>query len=226
MVTRAAELGATGACAEFAVADAGLIARKPRQLSYAEAASVPVVASTAWQMVFDYGHADCTKRVLVHGGAGNVGAYAVQFAKRTGSEVIATVLRRHLDYVRALRADQVIDVETARFEDRVKSVDIVIDTIGSAILDRSFEVVTPGGVIVSSAAVPDQDKAVQHGVRGVFFLVAVTTEGLARIADLFDSGQLTTNVGEVLRLAEARLAHEMLAGKPHKLGKIILMVDA
>jgi len=100
----------TGAYAEYAVADAAMIARKPKRLSYVEAASVPVVASTAWQMVFDHGQVDGSKRVLVHGAAGKVGAYAVQLAQRAGAEIIATVLTRDVDYVRTLRADQVVDV--------------------------------------------------------------------------------------------------------------------
>lgn len=216
----------TGAYAEYAVADAAMIAPKPIRLSYVEAASVPVVASIAWQMVCDHGQVDGAKRVLVHGAAGNVGAYAVQLAKRAGAEVIATAFTRDIDYVRTLRADHVIDVQTAHFEERVKDVDVVLDTIGGETLDRSFEVLKAGGVLVSSVAMPDRDKAARYRVRGVFFLVAVTTAGLTKIADLLDSGQLTTNVGEVLALAEACLAHEMLAGKPHKRGKIVLAVEA
>ena len=162
----------------------------------------------------------------MHGAAGNVGAYAVQLAKRSGADVIATAFTRDVEYVRTLGVDRVIDMQTARFEERATEVDVVLDTVGGEILDRSFEVLKPGGVLVSSVAMPDQDKAAQRRVRGVFFLVAVTSEGLTRIADLFDTGQLVTNVGEVLPLAEARRAHEMLAGKPHKRGKIVLAVDA
>jgi NADPH:quinone reductase-like Zn-dependent oxidoreductase len=117
-------------------------------------------------------------------------------------------------------------VQREHFEDGVKEVDVVLDTVGGETLDRSFAVLKPEGVLVSSVAVPDQDKAAQYRIRGVFFLVTVTSEGLTRIADLLDSGQLTANVGEVLPLAEARLAHEMLAGKPHRRGKIVLTVDA
>jgi NADPH:quinone reductase-like Zn-dependent oxidoreductase len=215
----------TGAYAEYAVTDAGMIARKPVHLSYVEAASVPVVASTAWQMVFDHGQVDNTKLVLVHGAAGNVGSYAVQLAKRAGAKVIATAFTRDADYVRTLGADQVIDVQATHFEDRVKDVDVVLDTIGGETLNRSFAVLKPGGILVSSVAIPDQDKAARCRIRGVFFLVTVTSEGLTRIADLLDSSQLKTNVGEVLPLAEARLAHEMLAGKPHKRGKIVLVTD-
>ena len=216
----------TGAYAQYAVADAAMIARKPKRLNHVEASSVPVVASTAWQMVFDHGQVDGTKQVLVHGAAGNVGAYAVQLAKRAGAEVSATAFTRDVEYLHTLRADQVIDVQAARFEERVNEVDVVIDTIGGETLDRSFTVLKTGGVLVSSVAMPDQDKAAQYRVRGVFFLVAVTSEGLTRIADLLDSGQLSANVGEVLPIAEARLAHEMLAGKPHKRGKIVLAVDS
>lgn len=216
----------TGAYAEYAVADAAKIAPKPRRLSDVEAASVPVVASTAWQMVFDYGHLDSTKRVLVHGAAGNVGAYAVQLAKRAGAEVIATAYTHEVEDVRTLHADHVIDVQTARFEDRVKDVDVVLDTVGGETLDRSFAVLKPGGVLVSAVARPDQDQAARHRVRGVFFLVTVTSEGLTKLAELLDAGHLITCVGDVLPLAEVRLAHEMLAGKPHKRGKIVLAVSA
>jgi len=214
----------TGAYAEYAVADAAMIAPKPKRLNYVEAATAPVVASTAWQMLFDHGQVDDTKRILVHGAAGNIGAYAVQLAKRAGAEVTATAFTRDLEYVHTLRADQVIDVQTDRFEQRVKDVDVVLDTVGGETLDRSFEVLGPGGVLVSSVAMPDQAKAARHHVRGVFLLVAVTSEGLTRIADLFDSGELAPNVGEVLPLAEARRAHEMLAGMPHKRGKIALAI--
>lgn len=216
----------TGAYAEYAIAEASMIALKPVRLTYVEAASVPVAASTAWQMVFDYGGVDNTKRVLVHGAAGNVGAYAVQFAKGTGAEVIATVFSRDVAYARALHVDRVIDVERARFEEKVKDIDVVIDTIGDETLDSSLEVLKPGGVLVSSVAAADQDKAARKGIRAIFFMVAVTSERLSRIAGLLDAGQLETNVGEVFALAEARIAHQMLAGRSHRRGKIVLAVDA
>jgi NADPH:quinone reductase-like Zn-dependent oxidoreductase len=214
----------TGAYAEYAVADAGMLAPKPERSSYIEAASVPVVASTAWQMVSDYGQLDRTKRALIHGAGGNVGAFAVQLAKLTGAEVIATAFTRDVHDVLNLRADRVIDVQKERFEDAVKDVDVVLDTIGGETLDRSFGVLKPGGLLISSVATPDPDKAARYGVRGVFFLVSVTTAGLGSLAAMIDSGQIRTAVGEVLPLAEARQAHEMLAGKPHRRGKIVLAV--
>jgi len=214
-----------GGYAEYAVADAGMIAIKPQRLGYVEAASVPVVASTAWQMVYEHGGVDQTKTVLVQGAAGNVGAYAVQFAKRAGATVIATVFTRDVDYVRSLGADQVIDVQTTRFEEHALDIDVVLDTVGGATLTRSFTVLKPGGVLVSSVTTPDPEEAARRGVHAVFFYVNVTTEGLNKIAELLDAGALRTQIGEAIPLSEARLAHEMLAGKPYKLGKIVLIVD-
>ena len=212
----------TGAYAEYALADAAMIATKPKRLSHVEAASVPVVACTAWQMVFDYGQIDGAKRVLVHGGAGNVGAYAVQFAKRAGAEVIVTAFPRDLEFARDLGADRVIDAKATRFETTVKNVDVVIDTVGGETQDRSFDVLKRGGTLVSSVSTPDQNKSKKRQIKGLFFIVAVTSQDLIRIADLFDAGQLATDVGEVLPLAEARLAHEMLGGRTHRRGKIVL----
>ena len=215
----------TGAYAEYAVAAASMLAPKPHSLPFIAAASLPVVACTAWQMVFDHGQADGTKRVLVHGAAGNVGAYAVQLARRVAKEVVATAFPADLEYVRTLGAHQVIDATACRFEEAVSGVDIVLDTVGGETLDRSFSVLAPGGVLVSSVETPDPVKASQHHVRGVFFLVRVSSPTLARLADLVVTGELVTAVGTVLPLTYARLAHEMLAGKPHSRGKIVLTMS-
>src|SRR5580765_2822361 len=215
----------TGGYATYAIAVAAKLAKMPPRLGFIEAASVPVVACTAWQMVFEHGAVDATKRVLVHGAAGNVGAYAVQLAKRAAREVIATAFSSGLAYVRALGADRVIDVQTSRFEEVLTDVDVVLDTIGVDMQDRSFAVLKPGGVLVSAVAEPDQRKAARHGVRALFFLVDVSSRRLEQLAALIEAGELTTNIGYVLSLADARIAHEMLAGRPHKRGKIVLRVD-
>lgn len=215
----------TGGYAEYAVASALGLAKMPRRLGFVEAASVPVIACTAWQMVFELGAVDATSRVLVHGAAGNVGAYAVQLAKRVAREVVATVSTDGVEYARALGAHRVIDVRESRFEDVVADVDVVLDTIGGDVQDRSFAVLKRGGIMVSAVSVPDQQKAAQRGVRAQFFLVDVSSSRLARIAALIDAGDLKPLVGDVLPLAEARLAHEMLAGRPHQRGKIVLRID-
>jgi NADPH:quinone reductase-like Zn-dependent oxidoreductase len=212
----------TGGYAEYAVASAAMLAKIPKGMGFIAAASVPVVACTAWQMVFEYGATDATKRVLVHGAAGNVGAYAVQMARRAAHEVIATALPKDLAYVQTLGANRIINVQETQFEDVLADLDVVLDTIGGDTQDRSFSVLKPGGVLVSAVSEPDQTKAARHDVRALFFLVDVSSTRLEEIAALIESGELSTHVGDVLPLAEARLAHEMLGGKPHKRGKIVL----
>ncbi len=213
----------TGAYAEYAVAKAAMIAPKPKTLNHVHAASVPVVAVTAWQMVFDFAQVS-GQTVLIHGGAGNVGAYAVQLAKRAGAVVIATASSDNASYVRRLGADGVIDYRVTRFEERVKEIDAVLDTVGGEILDRSYGVLKRGGIVVSSAAQPSAEKAETYGVRAVFFLVQVTTERLKKIGDLIDTEELKSEVGEVLWLDEALKGHEMLEGAPHRRGKIVIKV--
>ena len=214
----------TGAYAEYAVAKAAMLAPKPKSLNHTHAASVPVVAVTAWQMVFDFAQLSSGQSVLIHGGAGNVGGYAVQLAKRAGAVVITTASVENDSYVRRLGADGVIDYRAKRFEERVKEVDAVLDTVGGETLDRSYGVLKRGGIVVSSVAQPSKEKAEEHGVRAVFFLVQVTTERLIKIAELISAGQLKTEVGEVLWLDEARKGHEMLEGAPHRRGKIVIKV--
>jgi len=215
----------TGGYAEYALAAATRLAKMPGRLGFIEASSVPVVACTAWQMVFDYGAVEVTKRVLVHGAAGNVGAYAVQLAKRIAREVIATAFSDDVAYVHTLGADRVIDVKKSQFEEMLSDIDVVLDTIGGDTQDRSFAVLKRGGVLVSSVAEPDQQTAARRHVQARFFLVDVSSRRLEQLAAMIDAGALTTSVGDVLPLAQARTAHEMLAGKPHKRGKIVLRVD-
>jgi len=179
---------------------------------------------TAWQMVFDFAQLSSGQSVLIQGGAGNVGGYAVQFARLAGALVIATTSAKDVSYVRSLGGVGVIDYRATRFEERVKETDAVIDTVGGDTLDRSYGVLKRGGIVVSSAAQPSNEKAEHHGVRAVFFLVQVTTERLRKIAELIDAEKLRTEVGEVLWLDEARKGHEMLEGAPHRRGKIVIKV--
>ncbi len=213
-----------GAYAEFAVAQAAMIARKPETVSFDQAASAPVVAVTAWQMLFDYANATSGQSVLIHGAGGNVGAYAVQLAAQAGLHVIATASATDEPYVRNLGAATVIDYQTQRFEEIAPKVDIVLDLVGGETQRRSFAIIKPGGILVSVVSKPDSGSA--PDVRAVFFLVEVTTERLDKITGLFDRGRLTPRVGSVLPLEEVRTAHEMLAGAPHRPGKIVLEIVA
>jgi NADPH:quinone reductase-like Zn-dependent oxidoreductase len=215
-----------GAYTEYAIASAAMVARKPQGSSYVEAASVPVVAVTAWQMLFDYAQVKAGETVLIHGGAGNVGAYAVQLASQTGLQVFATASSGDAPYVRSLGAMTVIDYKITKFEKAVPPIDVVIDTVGGDTRERSFGIIKPGGILVSVVSEPMPQRRQSNGVRAVFFLVEVTTARLNKIADLFNRSKLTAQVGTVLSLEQARTAHEMLAGAPHKRGKIVLSVAA
>jgi NADPH:quinone reductase-like Zn-dependent oxidoreductase len=133
-----------GAYAEYAVASAAMLAKKPSSLSYVEAASVPVIAVTAWQGLFDQARLEAGQTVVIHGAAGNVGAYAVQLARRARLRSIATAGTKDIEYVRALGADKVVDYHTQRFEDEVKDADAVLDLVGGETLTRSFQVLRRG----------------------------------------------------------------------------------
>jgi NADPH:quinone reductase-like Zn-dependent oxidoreductase len=216
----------TGAYAQYAVASAGMIAPRPARLSDVEAASVPVVAVTAEQALFEHAGLVSGQTVVIHGAGGNVGAYAVRLARRAGLRIIATVGAREIEAVRSLGAEEVIDHRAMRFEDAVKNVDAVIDLVGGEVQARSFEILKPGGVLVSAVSQPDQEVATRRGVRALFFLVNVTTAHLTRIAAMIDAGELVPNVGAVLSLADARVAHEILEGaRPRPGGKIVLSVS-
>jgi NADPH:quinone reductase-like Zn-dependent oxidoreductase len=158
---------------------------------------------------------------------GNVGAYAVQLARRARLRSVATAGAKDVDYVRSLGADKVLDYHTERFEDEVKDADAVFDLVGGETQMRSFEVLRRGGKLISAVSQPDQDRAKRHGVTAAFFLVNVTTERLRTIAGLIDRGELKTCVGAVISLNNARDAHMMLEGRRSQpRGKIVLNVEA
>lgn len=213
----------TGGYAEQAIADSSMIAPKPGALTHIEAASVPVVAVTALQMLFRHAGVRAGQRVLVHGAGGSVGTFAVQLARRAGAEVIATDVTVALDFVRSLGAAQVVDVLREQFDAVVAPVDVVIDTVGGETQARSLSVLKPRGILVSSVSQPDPARARELGVTGRFMLVEVDSASLVELATLLEAGELRTRVGTVLPLAGARMAHEMLEGSVYRApGKIVL----
>lgn len=215
-----------GAYATRAIADAGMIALKPSGLSHIEAASLPVVATTASQALFEHAKLRQNQSVLIHGGAGNVGAYAVQLAHRAGLRVFATGSHDDLQELRANGADTAIDYRATAFEDIVRDVDAVIDLVGGETQRRSFAVLKRGGTMVSAVSKPDGNLARERGVQACFFLVEVRTAVLTTLASMIECGELRVSVGTVLRLADAQLAHEMLEGtRPHLRGKIVLSME-
>lgn len=215
----------TGGYAEYALAHASMLAPKPASLNHVQAASVPVIATTALQMLFDHAQVQRGQRVLIHGAGGGVGAFALQLALAAGAEVVASDVALALDYVRSLGQVQVIDARAERFEDVIEPVDVVIDTVGKDIQDRSFAILKRGGTLISAVAPPDQTLAKSSAVNARFILVDVTSAVLTQLAALLDEGKLRTRVGPVLPLSEARSAHEMLEGvRQRPPGKIVLSV--
>jgi NADPH:quinone reductase-like Zn-dependent oxidoreductase len=214
----------SGAYAEYAPPLATRMAQKPKTLNFIEAASAPIVTITAWQMLFEYAQVTAGQAVLILGAAGNVGAYAVQLASQTGLHVVGSAGFADLDYVQTLGAEKAVDYKKERFEESMTGFDVVVDTVGGDAQQRSFRLLKPGGILVSVVSPVPETTQKRYGIRAAYFYVDVTTARLNKITELFDSGKLVTNVGTVLPLEEARIAHEMLGGAPHKRGKIVLRI--
>lgn len=210
-----------GAQAEFAAAIARMIAPKPLLLNHLEAASAPVIAVTAWQMLFEYAQAKSGDTVLITGAAGNVGAYAVQMALQAGMHVVAVARSSDVELLRAIGVETIVDSRAAAFDTRLPQVDAVLDTVGGDTLQRCSGAVKPGGRLISVVSTQPPQRA---GIQSVFFYAEVTSERLRNVTDMFEKRRISPRVGSVLPLAEARSAHEMLAGAPHKSGKIILQL--
>src|SRR5579872_3027815 len=206
-----------GAAAEFAAVRAANLALKPRSISHAQAAALPLSALTVWQALFEHAHLAVGQAVLIHGGAGGVGTLAVQLARWRGAHVLATA------FVRSLGADDVIDYHATPFEEMLRDIDVVLDTIGGETRERSWRVLRKGGVLVTLVSPIPAGVAEQHGVRGVFFIVSGNRGQLDQITGLVDMGKLKPILSEVLPLARAREAFEHGAAG-HAPGKIVLQV--
>ena len=154
----------SGAYAEYALPFAKMMAQKPKALNFIEAASAPVVTVTAWQMLFEYARVTGGQTVLIHGAAGNVGAYAVQLAKQAGPHVVATADSADLDYVRTLDADTVLDYKKQRFEDSATGMDVVLDTVGGDTQQRSLRILKSGGILVSVVSPVPESTQKRYGI--------------------------------------------------------------
>jgi NADPH:quinone reductase-like Zn-dependent oxidoreductase len=213
-----------GGYAEYALVEAGKVAPKPAELDYVTAAGLPVVAVTAWQMLFEYARIEPGRAILVRGAAGSVGACATQMAKEAGAGVYGTARARDIDRVRALGAEPVVEGDHIGAQLASRSVDAVVDTIGGDALESACGALRPNGIIVSVVRAPDEAYVRSKGVRAAYFIVDVTRDRLDRISAMVERGTLNLPVGEVLDLADAGTAHRMLDGAPHKPGKIVLKV--
>jgi len=215
-------LGAhSGGYAEYAAAPASEFVRKPKQIDFDTAASVPVAALTAWQGIFDHGKLASGQRILITGASGAVGSMAVQLAKNKGAHVIGIGSGRNEEFVRGLGADEFMDYKKAKFEEEVSGADVVFDTVGVDMQQRAFQTLKRGGFLVSTVDPPSAEKAKEFGVTVAMVVMTPKPDQLAAINQLLESGKLKVRIATVLPLAEVKKAHQ-LSASGHADGKIIL----
>ncbi len=215
-----------GAYAEFTVASAREITRRPKNLKERDAGAIGVAALTAWQGLFDHGKLKKGQRVLIHGAAGGVGHFAVQFAKHAGARVIATASGRDLKWVKGLGADEVIDFESQKFEEHTGNIDLVFDLIAGEIQERSWQVLKEeGGAIVSTLSEPSKADARKSNARGVRMVVKSNPLQLKKIAELIVARRVKVVIEKAFPLEKVRVAHRYLQNG-HVRGKVALHVPS
>lgn len=212
-----------GAYAEYTTAPASHVALKPKTLDHIHAAAVPLAALTAWQALFDTAGLQPGQTILIHAAGGGVGHFAVQLAKWKGARVIGTASSRHTDFLKALGVDQVINYEKEPFEQLVKNVDVVLDTMSGETLRRSFPVLRKGGTLVSLLGQPPADLAKTHGVQAKWMLVKPHAPQLTALANLIDEARLKPAVEAVWPLQDAAKGHAK-GQEGHTRGKLVLQV--
>src|SRR6266699_2306570 len=212
-----------GGYADYVVATEGEAAAKPKSITFVEAAGVPLAALTAWQALIGTAKLSAGQTVLIHGGSGSVGSFAIQIAKARGAKVIATASTPNQDLLKQLGADVAIDYTKTKFEDVAKDVDVVLDSVGKGTLARSYGLVKKGGFIVSIVGRPDPTQLEKHGIHGASISVEPNSSELAEIGRLIDEKKIKVIVSQTFPVAEAAKAQEQIATH-HTRGKIVLKV--
>ncbi|WP_270182247.1 NADP-dependent oxidoreductase [Alkalihalobacillus sp. CinArs1] len=217
---------AQGTYAEEVVVDSHLLTHIPDNITYEEAASIPLVGLTAWQCLINFADVRREDKVLIHGGSGGVGSFAIQLAKENGAYVATTCSGKNKEYVAALGADRVIDYVEEDFSNVVEEYDVVIDTIGGEVLDKSFLVLNGGGRLVSIVDIPDKEKAKDKGVRSGTVWLEPNGEQLNQIGELLREGRIKATIGHRFPFSEEgiREAHRV-SESHHARGKIVILFD-
>jgi alcohol dehydrogenase len=213
----------SGAFAEYAVTPQDLIARMPENLTFTEAAAVPLAACSAYQALVEHMKLKKGEKVLIHGGSGGIGTFAIQLAKHLGAFVASTASGVGIAYVGRQGADQVIDYESDHFEDVLKDFDAVLDTVGGETYKRSFQVLKRGGLIVSMLSMPDEALMKKYHVRAALEMTKVDSKKLGKITDLITTGVLKVNIANVFSLQQTQEAFRAKE-KEKVLGKIAIEV--
>jgi len=212
-----------GAYAEHVIVKPNEAAPKPRSIDHVAAAGVPLAGLAAWQGLFRYGELKAGQRVLIHGGSGGVGHFAIQFAKAKGAHVITTVSEKHIEFVRELGADEVVDYKKQKFEDVAHEVDVVLDLIGGETRKRSWPMLKKGGILVSTMLEPFGNQTRELGVRAAHYTVQESGEELREIGTLIDAGKVKPKISKVFDFHEVWAAHEYVE-KGDTEGKVVLKV--
>ena len=215
--------GDAGAIAEFARVKESEVALKPTNLSYAQAASVPLAGLTAWQALLTKGNLKKGEKVLIHAGSGGVGTFAIQIAKHVGAYVATTVSTKNIEVAKTLGADKVIDYTAEQFEDEISGYDLVFDMIGGDTLDRSFKVLKKGGTIISIKGQDSAGLAEKHDVHFETLWMEPDGAMLAELAALLSKGIVKTVTDSTFAMDEVDAAYAQLA-KGHAVGKIVIEV--
>jgi NADPH:quinone reductase-like Zn-dependent oxidoreductase len=212
-----------GGWADYVTVKEWEVAAKPKSLNFADAAAVPMGALTAWQALVDVAKLQPGQTILIHGGSGGVGSFAIQIAKARGARVIATASTTNQDLLKQLGADVAVDYTKTKFEDVAKDVDAVLDPVGKETLARSYDVVKKGGIVISLVALPDRAELQKRSIHGAAMSVHPDAEDLTQIAHLIDEGKIKPIVTQVLPLSEA-VAAQQQAATHHTRGKVVLRV--
>lgn len=209
-----------GTYAEYASVNETETARKPKTLSFIQAASVPLAGSTAYTAIVKLARVQKGQKVLIHGAAGSVGSFAVQIAKALGAYVIGTASGEGVELVKSLGADQVIDHSTTDFQTVVKDADLVLDVVGGQTYLKSFSVLKKGGLLLTTLPAAPSEKAAAYGIDVRFFSTQPDAAILTQLAEWIDEGNLKIPALTILNLSQAAQAHEMIENRTAK-GKLV-----
>jgi len=218
-----------GTYAEYICFPAENVAFKPKKLSFAQAAAIPLAGLTAWQSLFDALQLQKGETILIQAGAGGVGSLAIQFAKIAGARVITSARKANHDFVKSLGADTVIDYHTTSLTDEIKKLapkglDAVFDTIGSKGLEESYSFLKPGGRLVSIVQPPNEEIAKKLNIRAMYHFVSPNGKELQHISELIDAGKVKPIPVQKMPLEKAAEAQEQNR-QGHVQGKIVLEVQ-
>lgn len=212
-----------GGYTEYTVVNSAQVARKPKSIGFVESAAIPTAGLAAWQSLFDIAGLEKGQSILIHGAAGGVGTFAVQFARWKGAYVIGTASGGNVQFLKSIGADEVIDYKNQQFESLVSNIDVVLDTVGGDTFERSWKVLKPGGFLVTTVAGIPEGVPEKYDVHAKTLITQPDGEELAQIASIIDEKQIKPIVTTVLPLKEAQKAHEMSESR-HIRGKIVLRV--